>query len=185
MNASPCFNHHIEPEKCETKPGFKPLLSKRVEWCRYSREMEGKKREMQDQITRERERSKEATAVYEKQQQRAIMKMEAEAAAERARVAAEMAKIEAERLLLEAEQAEIDYAKGEVQLKELSANLLNVPTQRPSSAKGKVGSLKEEISQTRYSDQDMTPEELAVFEEQKRLMQVEMMLMDQELANLK
>ena len=115
------------------------------------------------------------------------MKMEAEAAAERARVAAEMAKIEAERLMLEAEQAEIDYAKGEVQLRELSANLMmNVPTQRPSSAKGKVGGLREEIAGAKATDStEMTPAEMAVFEEEKRLMQMELLLMDAELANLK
>ena len=122
--------------------------------------------------------------MYRYKQDRAVMKMEAEAAAERARVAAEMAKIEAERLMLEAEQAEMDYAKGEVQLRELSANLM-VPSHRPSSAKGKVGGLREEIAgASKASPSDMTPEELAFFEEERRLMQVELMLMDQELANL-
>ena len=153
------------------------------ERSRLAEEMQAKKREMAAAIAAEKARAAEAAAVLEKQQERAIMKMEAEAAAERAKVAAEMAKIEAERLMLEAEAAEMDYAKGEVQLRELSANLLNVPTQRPSSAKGKVGSLREEIAAT-SSATDMTPEELAVFEEEKRRMQVELMLMDQELANL-
>lgn len=154
---------------------------------RLAEEVQEKKREMAAAIAAERQRAKDAEEVYNRQQERAIAKMEAEAAAERARVAAEMASMEAERLMLEAEAAEIDYAKGEVQLRELSANLLNVPTKRPSSAKGKVGSLKEEIAAAQVAEDhgnEMTAEELAVFEEEKRRLQIEMMLMDQELANL-
>ena len=52
--------------------------------------------------------------MFEKQQTRAIAKMEAANAAERAQMAAEMAQLEVERLTMEAEQAEIDYARGEV-----------------------------------------------------------------------
>lgn len=145
-------------------------------------EMQGKKREMAAHITAERERSKEATVFFEKQQERAILRMEAEAAAERARVAAEMATIEAERLMLEAEQAEIEYTKGEAELREIGENLLNIPTQRPSSAKGKVGTLREEIASTSdptdeekrllQASSDITDEEMAAFDEEKRMMQV-------------